>query len=90
VRRREQTVPEQPSIPDSVFTDVEANPGLTKKWVTDPEFRQGLLEHPNPIDFAAEHGFTLQQETSDWIKERVHAHGVARISGAAPTNLAAV
>jgi hypothetical protein len=90
VRRREQTVPQEPTIPDSVFADVEAetNQGLTRRWVTDSDFRRGLLEHPNPMEFAAEHGFTLQQETSDWIKERVHAHGVARIAGAAPTDLA--
>ena len=83
-------MPQQPDIPDSVFTDVESNPGLMKRWVNDPEFREGLLNHPDPAGFAAEHGFTLQADTSEWIKQRVHAHGVARISGAAPTNLAAV
>jgi hypothetical protein len=83
-------MPEEPTIPDSVFADVEAetNQGLMKKWVTDPEFREGLLRAEDPAAFAAEHGFTLQPDTSTWIKERVHEHGVRKLSGAAPTNLA--
>jgi hypothetical protein len=81
---------EEPSIPESVFADVEANPGLIKKWVTDPEFREGLLRAPDPAAFALqEHNFTLSQDTSDWIKDRVQEHGVRKLSGAAPSNLVA-
>jgi hypothetical protein len=75
---------EEPSVPDSVYADVEGNPGLMRAWVSDPEFREGLLRAANPAAFAQEHNFTLQQETSDWIKDRVHEHGVRRLAGATP------
>ncbi len=62
-----------PNVPDSVYQDVERNGGLLEKWVTDEEFRAGILGADDPAEFARQHGFELQQDTSDWIKDRVAA-----------------
>ena len=60
-----------PNVPDSVYQDVERNGGLLERWVTDEEFRAGILGAEDPAEFARQHGFELQQDTSDWIKDRV-------------------
>jgi hypothetical protein len=62
-----------PNVPDTVYQDVERNGGLLQRWVTDEEFRVGILGAEDPADFAQQHGFELQPATSDWIKERVAA-----------------
>jgi hypothetical protein len=64
---------EPPTVPPSVYEDVERNGGLLEKWVTDEEFRAGILGADDPAEFARQHGFELQQDTSDWIKDRVAA-----------------
>jgi hypothetical protein len=73
-----------PSVPDSVFADVEGNPGLIRKWVTEPDFRAGLLNADDPAVFAAQYGITLHAETSTWIKARVAARGVDALVNPSP------
>jgi hypothetical protein len=69
---------QQPRVPDSVLDDLKENPDLMSTWVNDPAFREGILTAEDPKDFAAQdpYNFTLHQETSDWIKERVRARGL--------------
>jgi hypothetical protein len=65
---------EPPTVPGSVYEDVERNGGLLERWVTDEGFRVGILEADDPAEYARLNGgFELQRETSDWIKERVAA-----------------
>ena len=65
---------ESSTIPPSVYEDLRGNEGLMERWVTDEQFRAGILDAEDPAGFAHENGeFDLQPETSDWIKERVAA-----------------
>ncbi len=78
---------EQGEIPEAVFQDLESNPALARRWVQEPAFRQGMLDAQNVAGFLDGEGFALQQDTLDWIEERIRFRGTERLAG--PTGIVA-
>jgi hypothetical protein len=72
----------EPTIPNYVIDDLDANPGLVRRWIEDAAFRRELLEAEDPATVASSHGFELQAQTSTWIRERVAARGLGLLLGA--------
>jgi hypothetical protein len=65
-------------IPDFVVNDL--NEATLKRYLTDPEFRRGLLANPEATNSSA--GLGLSQQTVDWINERVAHHGLENLLSA--------
>jgi hypothetical protein len=78
---------EQGAIPEAVFADLERNPALARKWVQEPAFRQGMLHSQDVAGFLGGEGFALEQDTLDWIEERIRFRGTERLAG--PTGIVA-
>lgn len=76
-------------VPAHVLDDLEANPGLVRKWLEDAGFRQTVLEAEDPGAVVSRSGFSISQDTADWIAGRVRAHGAALLQGAAGPIVAA-
>jgi hypothetical protein len=74
--------PEGFQVPGFVLDDLDANPGLVRKWLEDAAFREQVLHAENPGLVAAEHGFSISADTGAWIGERVRAHGAGLLRGA--------
>jgi hypothetical protein len=68
-------------IPDYVVNDVVKNPELVKRWVSDPDFRHGLLSDEDPAKFAqeADESFVLSHKTAEWLKELVEHRSPASL-----------
>lgn len=65
---------EAPSVPASVFDDLEEHPDLIQRWVNDLEFREGVLRAEDPGAAVTQlSGIPLREDTKAWINERVRA-----------------
>jgi hypothetical protein len=73
--------PDQSVVPDFVLDDLDANPGLVRRWLTDSDFRASLLESDDPGAIAFQAGFSLSADTVAWIRQRVIAIGAAVLEG---------
>jgi hypothetical protein len=74
-------------VPEAVFQDLESHPALARRWVQEPEFRQGLLNPPDVAAFLVAANFALQPATLQWIEERIRFRGTERLAG--PTGIVA-
>jgi hypothetical protein len=50
-----------------------SHPVEIEKWMSDPQFRQQLLDNPQQ--------FGLADNALDWVNERLRVHGVAAAIG---------
>ena len=73
-----------PGIPDDVYADIGSQPDLIKEWVTNEEFRTGVLNAEDPGSYVRSYGgrnFRMSPETSEWIQGRIRFHGVEKLLG---------